>query len=117
MSAPPFTVRLSPALRQLLAQVAHTEDRADALRALLILGAAQAGLDTAALQRDTAALLALDLAPDVQAALQAMYSPENTTRIQREYNHREPTVTSTGNEQNGRLELDDDPLLGIGIEV
>lgn len=107
MSAPPFSIRLSPALRQLLIDVAGSEDAADALRALLILGATQAGLDTAALRRDTAAVLALELTPGVQTALQAVYSQGNTKRIQSEYNV-----------SNGRSEPTmDDPLGNIGIEV
>lgn len=106
MSAPPFTVRLSPALRSIVREVAGAEDQAEAIRALLILGAERAGLDLATLEPDIAAVLARRLAPDVRVALKKLYAQADTTRIQSEYNP-----------SNGRLEPMDDPFGSIGIEV
>jgi hypothetical protein len=64
-------VRVSATLRDLIDQVGPVNP---ATRALVVLGAAVAGLDLRGLEREVAALLGADLAPEVQAGLRQVYA-------------------------------------------
>jgi hypothetical protein len=66
----PLFVRPSPALRAL---VDTAGPPTDAARALLLLGAAVAGLDVADVRGDAGRLLAVDLDPRVVAALNTLF--------------------------------------------
>jgi hypothetical protein len=75
MRTPMSGVRLSPALRGLVEHAAGAGgDQSDGIRALLLLGAAQAGLLGAAHERDLAHLLGEPLDATVRAALRELYN-------------------------------------------
>ena len=64
-------VRVSPTLRGLIDQVGAVNP---ATRALLLLGAAAAGLKLRRLEREVAALLGAELAPATQEALRRLFA-------------------------------------------
>ena len=77
-SRPPMTtpmrllpVRVSPAVRGLIDQVGPVNP---ATRALLVLGAAAAGLELRELEREVAGLLSAELAPAIQEALRRLFA-------------------------------------------
>jgi hypothetical protein len=70
MSPSPLYVRPSPALRELVASAGSVTD---AVRALLLIGAAAAGLDVAGVEGDAGRLLAADLDPRVAVALRRAF--------------------------------------------
>jgi hypothetical protein len=99
-------VRLAETLRGLLSDAAGAEDTALAMRALLVLGAASAGLDVRAFRREIASLMECDLAPGICASLRRLYDTCNTSVIH------QPVGSVTPDEE----ELVD-PFASIGIEV
>jgi hypothetical protein len=107
-------VRVSPTLRGLIDQVGPVNP---ATRALLVLGAAAAGLELRGLEREVAALLGAELAPNTQEALRRLFAqlplstqqvgPTAPVRDEPELNDNAPALE----------DAPDDPFAGIGIDV
>jgi hypothetical protein len=107
-------VRVSPALRGLIDQVGPVNP---ATRALLVLGAAAAGLELRGLEREVAALLGAELAPATQKALHQLFAqlPESSHQIVSTSPVRDEPEP---NDNASALEdVPDDPFAGIGIDV
>lgn len=97
-------------------------DKADAVRALMVLGAATLDLPGAA--REAMRLLDADLTTELADAILGLADKRQTSGRQaadstpdRLLPAKETTVTTAGNERNGWMEPVDDLLVGIGIEV
>lgn len=107
-------VRVSPALRGLIDQVGPVNP---ATRALLVLGAATAGLELRGLEREVAALLGAELAPGTQEALRQLFAqlPSSAHQV----NH--ATLVRNEPEPNDDVpsleDAPDDPFANIGIDV
>jgi hypothetical protein len=131
VSARQHNARLSPALRSLVDQAGPATGAAT--RALLLLGAAAAGLNTAEAEADAYALLGVpDLAPGVRAALRRLVGGASGS-ASADASGSAITTASTpppappearstpfprAETAHGTLEkLLDDPLLGVGMDV
>jgi hypothetical protein len=107
-------VRVSPALRGLIDQVGPVNP---ATRALLVLGAAAAGLELRGLEREVAALLSAELAPQTEEALRRLFAQLPSSAHQGHhaipmYAEPEPTDDVPALE-----DLPADPFASIGIDV
>lgn len=107
-------VRVSPALRGLIDQVGPVNP---ATRALLVLGAAAAGLELRGLEREVAALLGTELAPNTQEALRRLFaqlpaSSKHVSSTSPVCDEPEPN-----DDVPALKDVPDDPFAGIGIDV
>ncbi|NJM07378.1 hypothetical protein HC891_16125 [Candidatus Gracilibacteria bacterium] len=110
-------VRVSANLRSVIDQAGPVNP---ATRALIILGAATAGWDLRGLEREIAALLSADLAPEVHATLRQVFAQLVTTSTERSL----PDPPQIPNHQPAPSEEavptdepPDDPFATIGIDV
>ncbi len=104
------SVRLVPEMQALLEQAGGTSA---AIRALMIIGAAQAGYDLAPLRREIGLLL-LDESVD-SAVLAALSASSQTSGRQTAYNV--PAYAPPRSHAGPPIEQDDDPLASLGEEV
>jgi hypothetical protein len=103
-------VRVTPDLRQLIDQVGAVNP---ASRALILLGAAAAGLDLHGLEREIARLLAADLDERVQAGLRQLLTSTTHSAVALPPTiHQQALLSEPPSEP-----AVDDPFASIGIEV
>jgi tryptophan 2,3-dioxygenase len=124
MSEAPHRVRLTPALRTLLARVSPNASAAH--RALLLLGAHAAGYDLAAHRAEIARALAEELDEPVARAIEALLGARRAAVGQEAYGrptNPEPATPVSAEEravlpQTQATESDRaDPFAGLGFEV
>lgn len=107
-------VRVSPALRGLIDQVGPVNP---ATRALLVLGAAAAGLELRGLEREVAALLGTELEPHIQNALRRLFA-QLPSAVQHPHEDRPcGAVLAPADDVPLIEDVPDDPFAGIGIDV
>lgn len=103
-----LTVRFAPVYEQWIADLAG--DQADAVRALMVLGAAALGLPGA--QREALRLLESDFAADVESALLALADKRQTSgRQAADRTEAPPPAIELAEER------EIDPFMAAGIEV
>lgn len=107
-------VRVSPALRGLIDQVGPVNP---ATRALLVLGAAAAGLELRGLEREVAALLSTELAPSTQDALRRLFAQLPSTAQHPCETTPSGAEPEPADEMLPLEDVPDDPFANIGIEV
>lgn len=106
-------VRVSPALRGLIDQVGPVNP---ATRALLVLGAAAAGLELRGLEREVALLLGAELAPEVRAALRQLFG-SLTGREPIDEQFLSAQLAPPFDDSEPTADPPDDPFAGVGIDV
>lgn len=107
-------VRVSPALRGLIDQVGPVNP---ATRALLVLGAAAAGLELRGLEREVAALLGAELEPHTQDALRRLFAHLPSAAQHSSEARPSDAVPKPADEMTPVEGVPDDPFANIGIDV
>lgn len=107
-------VRVSPALRGLIDQVGPVNP---ATRALLVLGAAAAGLELRGLEREVAALLSAELDSHTQDALRRLFAQLPSTAHHPRKTMPLGTAAEPADEVTPPEDVPDDPFANIGIDV
>lgn len=107
-------VRVSPALRGLIDQVGPVNP---ATRALLVLGAAAAGLELRGLEREVAALLGAELEPQTHDALRRLFTQLPSAAQHSPEAGPSDAVPEHADDVIPAEDVPDDPFANIGIDV